>query len=108
VDINANDFIVLGSGQAGQRRVVQGAKLGRSGLLVEQTSQLGGSCRYTGPILSKTLRETVLYLTNTRQRAFYGRSCCAKERITAADFMQRLELTIRHEIGVFRHKLHRN
>jgi pyruvate/2-oxoglutarate dehydrogenase complex dihydrolipoamide dehydrogenase (E3) component len=57
VDINANDFIVLGSGQAGQRRVVQGAKLGRSGLLVEQTSQLGGSCRYTGPILSKTLRE---------------------------------------------------
>lgn len=106
--MDAYDFIVLGSGPAGQRGAIQAAKLGRSVLLVEQTFQIGGSCLHTGTIPSKTLRETVLYLTGWRQRGFYGRSYRVKERITAADLMQRLELTIRHEIEVLQHKLHRN
>lgn len=106
--MDAYDFIVLGSGPAGQRGAIQAAKLGRSVLLIEQTFQIGGSCLHTGTIPSKTLRETVLYLTGWRQRGFYGRSYRVKERITAGDLMQRLELTIRHEIEVLQHKLHRN
>jgi len=102
------DLIVLGSGPAGQRGAIQAAKLGRTVLLVEQSFQIGGSCLHTGTIPSKTLRETVLYLTGWRQRGFYGRSYRVKERITAADLMQRLEVTIRHEIEVLQHKLHRN
>ncbi|MGD9602881.1 MAG: Si-specific NAD(P)(+) transhydrogenase [Gammaproteobacteria bacterium] len=102
------DLIVLGSGPAGQRGAIQAAKLGRNVLLIEQNFQIGGSCLHTGTIPSKTLRETVLYLTGWRQRGFYGRSYRVKERITADDLMQRLEVTIRHEIEVLQHKLHRN
>jgi len=102
------DLIVLGSGPAGQRCAIQSAKLGRSVVLIEQMFQIGGSCLHTGTIPSKTLRETVLYLTGWRQRGFYGRSYRVKERITAGDLMQRLEVTIRHEIEVLQHKLHRN
>jgi NAD(P) transhydrogenase len=102
------DLVVLGSGPAGQRGAIQAAKLGRSVLLVEQMFQIGGSCLHTGTIPSKTLREAVLYLTGWRQRGFYGRSYRVKERITASDLLQRMEITIRHEIDVIQHKLHRN
>jgi len=102
------DFVVIGSGPAGQRAAIQAAKLGRSVAIVERSFSIGGNCVHTGTIPSKTLREAVLYLTGWRQRGFYGRSYRVKERITAEDLMQRLDITIRHEIEVLLHKLHRN
>ena len=102
------DFVVIGSGPAGQRAAIQAAKLGRSVLLIEKYSRVGGACVHTGTIPSKTLREAVLYLSGWRQRGFYGRSYRVKERITAADLIQRLDITVRHEIEMLQHKLHRN
>lgn len=102
------DFVVIGSGPAGQRAAIQAAKLGRTVALVERSFSVGGACVHTGTIPSKTLREAVLYLSGWRQRGFYGRSYRVKERITAADLMQRLDITVRHEIEVLLHKLHRN
>ena len=102
------DFVVIGSGPAGQRAAIQAAKLGRSVALVERSFSIGGACVHTGTIPSKTLREAVLYLSGWRQRGFYGRSYRVKERVTAADLMQRLDITVRHEIEVLMHKLHRN
>jgi NAD(P) transhydrogenase len=102
------DFVVIGSGPAGQRAAIQAAKLGRSVALVERSFNIGGACVHTGTIPSKTLREAVLYLTGFRQRGFYGRSYRVKERITAEDLTQRLDITIRHEIEVLMHKLNRN
>ena len=102
------DLVVIGSGPAGQRGAIQAAKLGRSVMLVENYLRIGGACLHTGTVPSKTLREAVMYLTGWRQRGFYGRSYRVKERITADDLMQRLEITVRHEIEVLQHKLHRN
>ena len=102
------DFVVIGSGPAGQRAAIQAAKLGRSVALIERSFSIGGACVHTGTIPSKTLREAVLYLSGWRQRGFYGRSYRVKERVTAADLMQRLDITVRHEIEVLMHKLHRN
>ena len=102
------DLVVIGSGPAGQRGAIQAAKLGRSVLLIENFTRIGGACLHTGTIPSKTLREAVMYLSGWRQRGFYGRSYRVKERITASDLMQRLEITVRHEIEVLQHKLHRN
>ena len=102
------DFVVIGSGPAGQRAAIQAAKLGRSVLLIEKYTRVGGACLHTGTIPSKTLREAVLYLSGWRQRGFYGRSYRVKERITAADLIQRLDITIRHEMEMLQHKLHRN
>lgn len=106
--MNKYDFVVIGSGPAGQRAAIQAAKLGRSVALIERSFSIGGACVHTGTIPSKTLREAVLYLTGWRQRGFYGRSYRVKERITAEDLTQRLDITIRHEIEVLMHKLHRN
>ncbi len=102
------DFVVIGSGPAGQRAAIQAAKLGRSVALIERSFNIGGACVHTGTIPSKTLREAVLYLSGWRQRGFYGRSYRVKERITAEDLTQRLDITVRHEIEVLMHKLHRN
>ncbi|MGR8920197.1 MAG: Si-specific NAD(P)(+) transhydrogenase [Gammaproteobacteria bacterium] len=106
--MNKYDFVVIGSGPAGQRAAIQAAKLGRSVALVERSFSIGGACVHTGTIPSKTLREAVLYLSGWRQRGFYGRSYRVKERITADDLIQRLDITVRHEIEVLMHKLHRN
>ncbi|HTT09190.1 MAG TPA: Si-specific NAD(P)(+) transhydrogenase [Gammaproteobacteria bacterium] len=102
------DFITIGSGPAGQRAAIQAAKLGKNVAVVEKNLAIGGACLHVGTIPSKTLREAVLYLSGWRQRGFYGRSYRVKQRITAEDLMQRLDITIRHEIEVLQHKLGRN
>jgi NAD(P) transhydrogenase len=102
------DYVVIGSGPAGQRGAIQAANLGHSVLLIERYSRVGGACLHTGTIPNKTLREAVLYLTGWRQRGFYGRSYRVKERISAADLIQRLDITVRQEVENLQHKMHRN
>ncbi len=53
------DWIVIGSGPAGQRAAVQAAKVKKKVLIVEKESW-GGACVHTGTIPSKTLREAAL------------------------------------------------
>ena len=76
------DLVVVGSGPAGQRAAVQGAKLGRNIALVERHVALGGACVNTGTIPSKTIREAILYLTGLNQRAIYGQSYRLKESVS--------------------------
>jgi len=102
------DFLVIGSGPAGQHAAIQAAKLGKKVILIERNRRIGGVTVHTGTIPSKTLRESILYLTGWRQRGFYGRDYRVKRAITIDDLAQRLELTIRHEIEVIGDQLHRN
>jgi len=44
------DLIVIGSGPAGQRAAIQGAKLGKKVALIEKTDCVGGACINTGTI----------------------------------------------------------
>ena len=53
------DLIVIGSGPAGQRAAIQGAKCGKRVALVEKRAVIGGTCINTGTIPSKTMREAV-------------------------------------------------
>lgn len=102
------DLIVIGSGPAGQRAAIQGAKLDKRVALVERKTVLGGVSVNTGTIPSKTFREAVLDLSGFRERAFYGVSYTVKENITIEDLMLRTDQVIRHEIDVTRHQLTRN
>lgn len=63
------DLLVIGSGPAGQKAAIQGAKSGRSVILVESSRELGGSCVQRGTIPSKTLRENALRVKNMRLNA---------------------------------------
>src|SRR6201991_573355 len=102
------DLIVIGSGPAGRRAAVQAAKLGRSVLVVENRSRVGGVSVHTGTIPSKTLRETVLNLSGWRERGFYGRAYRVKQNIAANDLIVRLQKTLDHEVEVLEHQFNRN
>ncbi len=51
------EFLVIGSGPAGQKAAIQAAKAGRQAVLVERENAVGGACVRTGTIPSKALRE---------------------------------------------------
>lgn len=53
------DLIVIGSGPAGQRAALQGAKAGKKVALVENYSAVGGGCVHWGTLPSKSFRESV-------------------------------------------------
>ena len=63
------DFIVIGSGPAGQKAAVQAAKSGKKVAIIERDKALGGACVHRGTIPSKTLRENALRVKNMRQNA---------------------------------------
>lgn len=62
----------------------------------------------TGTIPSKTLREAVLYLSGTAQRAFYGTAYTVKDDITMEDLLGRCHTVVAREIDVIRNQLRRN
>jgi NAD(P) transhydrogenase len=63
------DLIVIGSGPAGQKAAIQGAKAGKNVALIERDRVLGGACVHRGTIPSKTLRENALRVKNMRANA---------------------------------------
>lgn len=102
------DLIVIGSGPAGRRAAIQGAKFGKSVLVVERGKKVGGVSVHTGTIPSKTLRETALNLSGWRERGFYGRSYRVKDDLSADDLRTRLNMTLDHEVDVLEHQFARN
>ncbi len=102
------DLLVVGSGPAGQRAAIQGAKLDKKVAVVERKTVIGGCSVNLGTIPSKTLREVVLELSGYRSREFYGASYTVKEHITVQDLLVRTDRVIQHEIDVMRHQLMRN
>jgi len=102
------DLLVIGSGPAGQRAAIQGAKLDKRVVIVERKTVLGGCSVNLGTIPSKTLREAALELCGYRSREFYGASYTVKQNITMQDLLFRTNRVIQHEIDVTRHQLMRN
>jgi NAD(P) transhydrogenase len=101
------ELLVVGSGPAGQKAAIQGAKLGRKVALVERR-ELGGTSVNWGTIPSKTLREAIVYLTGMSQRTTYGDSYRVKEEITIDDLRLRTKQVVEREIDVVRNQLLRN
>ncbi|MFT7685504.1 MAG: NAD(P) transhydrogenase [Candidatus Azotimanducaceae bacterium] len=52
------DFLIIGSGPAGQKAAIQGAKAGLDVVLIESEKTIGGMCVHKGTIPSKALRES--------------------------------------------------
>ena len=102
------DLLVIGSGPAGKRAAIQGAKLEKRVAVVERTAVVGGVSVNVGTIPSKTLRETALELSGYRSREFYGASYTVKQNITIQDLLLRTNKVIQHEIDVTLHQLMRN
>jgi NAD(P) transhydrogenase len=102
------DLVVIGSGPAGQRAAIQGAKMGRRVALVERREVVGGTCINTGTIPSKTMREAVLHLSGFLYQGIYGVNYRVKDNITFADLSFRVQQVIKNELDVTQAQLFRN
>src|ERR687888_427769 len=102
------DLIVIGSGPAGQRAAIQGAKSGKRVALIEKREVIGGACINTGTIPSKTMREAVLHLSGYYYQNIYGVNYRVKDKITIADLSFRVQHVIKTEIDVTQAQLSRN
>src|SRR5918999_3028792 len=102
------DLLIIGSGPAGQRAAIQGAKLGKRVALVEKREFIGGACINTGTIPSKSMREAVMHLSGYQYQSIYGMNYRVKENITIADLSFRVQHVIKTEIDVTQAQLSRN
>jgi NAD(P) transhydrogenase len=106
--VQTYDLLVIGSGPAGQRAAIQGAKSGKRVGLIERREVVGGVCINTGTIPSKTIREAVLHLSGYYYQNVYGVNYRVKEKITMADLAFRVQHVIKTEVDVIQAQLSRN
>jgi NAD(P) transhydrogenase len=66
------DFVVIGSGPAGEKAAALAAYFGKRVVIVERNKIPGGVVVANAGVPTKTLRETALYLTGFRRREVYG------------------------------------
>jgi NAD(P) transhydrogenase len=103
------DIAIIGSGPAGQRAAIQGAKKGKKIVVIDRREyKLGGVSLHSGTIPSKTLREAVLYLKGLRRKKIYGKSRRFDEEITLDDLMERVEVILTFELKIIESQLRRN
>ena len=108
MEANTYDLVVILSGPAGQKGAICAAKLRKKVAIIDRMRTMGGVCVHTGTIPSKTLRETVLYLSGFRQRSFYGRGYVLKDRIAMSDLTFRALAVMAREVEVIKAQLRRN
>src|ERR1700712_4657839 len=96
------DCAVIGTGPAGQKAAIQAAKLGKSVVIVEKNSVLGGATVNTGTIPSKALREAVMHLTGVGKSSLFGESSRLKKSITISDLIYVSQHVINTELHVIR------
>jgi NAD(P) transhydrogenase len=101
------DLIVIGSGPAGQKAAIQGAKSGKRVALIEQNREVGGACVYQGTIPSKTLRESALQMVQFLQATdvFEFRM---RDDVKIASLMTRLDNVVRAHGAFMAEQLARN
>src|SRR5215470_15858946 len=100
------DLAVIGSGPAGQKSAVQGAKLGKRVAIVDRSACIGGVCIHNGAIPSKTLREAILYFSGFYHRQTYGAR--HNHAPTMRELMDRCDSVVEYEADVVLDQLDRN
>ena len=108
------DMISIGSGPAGQRAAVQGAKLGKRVAIIEREQVVGGVSLHTGTIPSKTFREAVLTFGRGGRRASDMRRRASDSNgngfkaVTAGQLFERVGKIVQREEQVQDAQLGRN
>jgi NAD(P) transhydrogenase len=99
------DFVVIGSGPAGQQAALQAARVGKRVAMIERDRHLGGACVQTGTIPSKILRQHALHQKVRRvdlsQSPLKYLLDGASETIVAHDAFMAAQLE-RHQITLLR------
>ena len=104
---NHFDIFVIGSGPAGQKAAIQGAKAGKRVALVERQKQVGGACVHHGTIPSKTLRESALNMVRF-QRTSNVFDFRLRDDLTVPALIQRLDEVVQAHSTFMAAQLDRN
>jgi NAD(P) transhydrogenase len=102
------DWLVIGSGPAGEKGAVQAAYFGKKVAVVEKQPEVGGACVNTGTLPSKTLRETAIYLSGWRNREMYGLACKLTTDVSVPQLMCRQDPVLGGEKSRIRANLERH
>ena len=102
------DLLVIGSGPAGQKAAIQGAKLRKRVAIIEKEPVVGGTCCNTGTLPSKTLKDAIYFLHGLKLRSFPNILSSIKKSLTLRDLMARKDLVVKHELNVVTNQLDRN
>jgi NAD(P) transhydrogenase len=102
------DFLIIGSGPAGQRAAVQASKLGKRVAIIEKRRAVGGVSLDVGTIPSKMFREAVLSLTGPGSVFEKGKLDLQPRGITARELLERVDEVVKRETSVVENQLHRN
>ncbi len=101
------DFLVIGSGPAGQKAAIQAAKLGKSVIVIEKGEYLGGESLNFGAIPSKSLREAILQLTDFYRKNYYASELKPLE-ISINDLNYSLFNTLSHQRKMLERQFEKN
>ena len=101
------DILVIGSGPAGQKAAVQGAKAGKRVAIVELEIALGGACVHRGTIPSKTLRESARQMARMRHYAKVF-DCRLREDVQVRTLVERMEQVMQAHVVTIGNQLGRN
>lgn len=103
-----HDIVVIGSGPAGQKAAIHGARAGKKVLLVDREQAAGGACVRHGTIPSKTLREAAMALSNFRRRTGQVFDVTIPEEVQVMSLLTRLQQVVRAHEGYMAEQLEKS
>lgn len=101
------DIVVIGSGPAGQKAAVQGAKAGKRVAMIESDRAVGGHCVHRGTIPSKTLRQNAIRISQLRKHSDLF-SFNLRNDIAMASLIENMDAVIKSHDSYINRQLERN
>jgi NAD(P) transhydrogenase len=105
--VNAYDFIVIGSGPAGEGAAMQAAKARKRVAVVENFERVGGGCTHWGTIPSKALRHASQMLVELRRHPLLS-NAVEQPHVPFARLLQSTDDVVRKQAGMRRGFYERN
>ena len=102
------ELVIIGAGPAGHKAAIQGAKAGKTVIVVDRLGLLGGSCLNQGTVPSKTLRRAILDMTGFLQSVYFGGEHKTSREISVDDLRARINKVIEDENALLRHQCEAN
>ncbi len=89
---------VIGSGPAGEKAALEASSLGASVAVIEKGYDPGGASVITGTIPSKSLRETVKYISSLSEKEISGIDSDLKRKVTVEELMHRKNKVVSNRV----------
>lgn len=96
-----HDVVVIGSGPGGEGAAMRAAKAGRSVVIVERHSQVGGGCTHWATIPSKALRHSVQTVLEFRRNPLFA-TVSERVQFTFPQLLRAAEGVIRKQVAMRR------